>query len=86
MRAKVLTLSVPATGNPAGSLRAECEREALLELRAFKRTRGLSADRLARLLGTSPDSAERWLKGECRIPAWVLKATEKLSAVKQEAA
>lgn len=76
-RARVLTLPVVAVS----ILSAECEREALLDLREFKRTRKLSADRLARLLGCSIASSKRWLTGECKVPGWVVFALRKLRAI-----
>jgi hypothetical protein len=78
MTARVFTLPIPERADL--SLREECEREAMLELRAFKRTRKLSVDRLALMLGTSGDSVKRWLRGECRIPGWVVKALQRFEA------
>lgn len=81
MGANVLTLPphAPAT------LRDECEREAVIDLRAFKRERKLSAEGVAQLLGCSPDSVERWLAGPesergCRVPGWVVVALARLRA------
>ena len=64
----------PAGAQSTATLRAECERAAVIELRAFKRERKMNAERLAQSLGCSPDSAERWLRGECRVPGWVVVA------------
>jgi hypothetical protein len=58
------------------TLRERLERENLIDLRAFKRQHFTSAEALAQWLGTSPDSAERWLRGECRVPGWVVKAIQ----------
>jgi hypothetical protein len=62
------------SGQSTASLRDECERAAVVELRGYKRQRRLSAERLALELGCSADSAARWLRGDCRVPGWVVVA------------
>jgi len=78
MSAPKLKLVPPATPTTA-TLRDECERAAVIELRAYKRERRLSAERLARHLGCSPDSAARWLRGDIRVPGWVVVAMRRAS-------
>ncbi|MBA2724261.1 MAG: hypothetical protein H0U56_15515 [Methylibium sp.] len=62
-------------------MRAACEREAVLELRAFKRECFTSAEALAQWLGCSPDSAERWLGAKSKVPGWVLMAIRRARQV-----
>ena len=59
--------------NAPATLREALEHDAVVELRAYKRRKQIpSAEALARELGCSPDSAERYLAGKSAVPGWVV--------------